>query len=555
MSIWSSAFAPKASGPSAGTYIDPLSGFMIESSTLNSGVVVTDRAISQCMVVLGALRWLSNAVAVCSTGLQVLESRDDQRRVEVSKKHYLRRLLKQPNKSQSRFRFFRNNTYRAARFGNSYSEIVAGPLPTAPFQTFAAELRPLDTRSTRVIDQRENGELIYETIRTPYNKVGGKREVLGQERVFHLRGAVETEDGNSGENIQLLIRNAVAIALAAEKHTATFLKKGARLAGLLVPAGPMGKKERDDLRASLVTDMGGVENTGTLGMIPFGMDLKQLASNNRDSQLQELREFEIRDILMGLGTPGIVVGYSDKAFGYGSAKEFYESGGLRHCVLPWLENFESEIETSLVLDDEEIDVELDMEVFTRPDIWQRCENVVKLTGRPVLDGNEGRLMLNYNPKDDDPSMDKVAGPTGQEKAAAEGSKGGRPKDPKKPKRDPVPSDEEARSDSPAIAKARQVAQGAATFLVDREMTDILTKAPKYARNWEGWKTWVAGYYDKHAERLVSVLAITPEKAKRYCADNAAAILAGGVTVMTPWSSTMPPVLVALTLEEVENAAA
>lgn len=546
MSIINRAYNPQtaaSSGDFKGNYafVGP-ENFMMDVSS-NAGVIVNDQTMMRCMAVLGALRWLSNAVALCARSARVVHEKNGVR-TDVDENHYLRQVVRRPNVRQSMFRWAHSQVFRAAIFGNAYNEIVPGTLPTPPYRTWAKELRPLKPHGTFAVNQFTSvGELIYQITRED-----GSTDRVGQEKIFHLRGV--TSNGDTGEPVSMLLRNVIGIALASEKHKASFLKKGARLAGMLMTSGPMDDKKRGELRSSMNENNGGSDNTGTFGILPYGVDIKPLASTNRDGQLIEVDDNTVRNILMGIGVPGIVVGYSDKTQGYASAKEFYESGGLKHCVLPWVENFEDEMKFSLILEEErDVEVEFDMDVLTRPETWNRIEMLSKAVGRAFMKPNEARIFQGMNPVTDDPTMDEVTAPTGQGQAAIEGAKGGRPSDPRNKPSDPAPSDDDkAATPSPFELRARSIARGAAASLIEREMYDLAVKAPKYARNQEGWKEWVPKYYEGHADRVSSTLGIPKDKAKAYCAAQAASVIEHGIATMAAWSVTIQPVLEALALE-------
>lgn len=524
MSIFSDAFTrPRAEGNGDGFrgnygWVSP-EGFALEDGV--SGIAVSATAIKQCGVVLAALSFLANSVAVCAPSVYRTNETSGKRTL-VPKTHYLRRVLRKPNPKQSGFRWIGSSVWRAALYGNSYSEILPATLKTEPYSTAVGRLRPLNPKVTRIVDERESGELIYQTTRP-----GKGVERIQQDKMFHLRGV--SEDGDSGEEIYKLMRMAVEIAKVAEKHTSTFLRKGSRLSGLLITSGPMTEDKRKELRQSINENNGGPDNTGTFGILPFGVEVKPIASSNRDGQLQEIREFQLGDILRFLRVPGIVVGYSEKTQGYGSAKEFYESGGLKHCVLPWIENFEAEIEFALVSEDDDIEVEFDMDVLTRPETWARIDSLTKAAGRPFMTGNEARVAQNMNPVEGDPSMDKVKDETPGGGFAAQngGEKGGAPKKPgNKPKPDPAPSDDnEARR---AAAAFKRVVMNSASMLVEHENNMVAAKAPKYASNQKGWVTWVEGFYATHADRVAVALDLPIDEAQLYSRTRQALILDKGI---------------------------
>lgn len=552
MSLFSSAHnppRPQAGSPDAmdSFWYQRAGGLMTAIQNNGSGIYVNDTTIKMCAIALNALRWLQNAVAVCSPPSITFEPDEtDGSRKRVPRNHYLRKLMRKPNPRQNYFDWTRNMMWEAALSGNAYSEIVlGGPTSKNPIE----RLEPLSSDVTEPYELRGNGELVYSTQRFVAGPIGRLGPVLrlGQENIWHLKGV--TADGIVGLPTRNLIRNAISIAVAAERHTATYLRKGSRLAGMLITAGPMTKEKRDELRESVNATLGGSEQTGTLGILPYGVDIKPTASTNRESQLLELRDFQLAEILRGLGVPGIVCGYSDKTQGYASAKEFMEGNGLRGTLMPWLEAFEAAHEFSLVFDDEPIEFEYDMDIMTRPETWTRIEMLVKAAGRAFMTGDEARVMQGMNPTKEE-SMTKVVEPKANGGLDAElgGDKGGAPKTkPGRSKPAPAPSDDER-------SKRAAVVKGAVALLLEIEISGLVAKAPKYAKNPEGWTEWVAGYYDKHAARMANTLSIPLVKAQVYCLQHAAAVTEKGVSTCEAWPSTIPPLLEELALADSEEAA-
>ena len=236
MGLLAEAFNPRpqaSSSPPPATsdfwYQDPQTGFTVESGS--AGIALSAETILNCGTVLAAVRFRGDSWAMCppSTYRKTATGRQEM------PDNYSQRVLRNPNRWMTGNRWRHLMGVWMATWGNGYSEIVGGRT------SFADELRPLHPSRVRVGDQRADGGLIY-LYRPP--KEDERR--LGQERVLHFRDI--STDGIQGVPMYRLIRNAVSIALLAERHAQTFLKKGARLAGLIGPAGKLDEKQRADLR-------------------------------------------------------------------------------------------------------------------------------------------------------------------------------------------------------------------------------------------------------------------------------------------------------------------
>lgn len=507
--------------------------------TSEAGVAVGAETIFRCGTVLAAIRFLADAYSMCPP--QVFRRVGDNER-EADPGHYAQRVLRNPNLWQTGVRWRHINMVWASTWGNSYNRIMGGS------SSFVQEVRPLHPSRTRVIDQRSDGSLVYE-----YSPVRGPKETLSYDQILHFRGL--SLDGMSGAPIYQLIRNAVGIALAAEKHMATFLRKGSRLAGLLSPTAPTKPDQRKELRDSWNEAFGGPEATGTVATLPYGVEFKAIAADNQKSQFLELTDNQVGAILRALGVPGVVVGYmGDKTATYASAESFFEKGGIKHCLMPWLTNFEAEEEKALLLEGDNHYVKHNLDVLLRANTKDRYEALFKATGRPWLTGNEARRIEDLNP-DPDPSMDKVLLPGNMNTKEPDPEPPADPQPPPgqgaPPRRQPKPPP----PDDEGNARSTQFAIDAAARVIRRELTHIrggagrLGGAVRFARDPAGWQGWVTRFYEDHTAHVVEVLHVDVAVAAAYAARQRDELLAGGAAVTETWEADRVPALAALALGE------
>ena len=496
---------------------------------------LSGESVLRCGTVLAAVRFLADAWAMCPAS--VLRRTSDGGR-EEEPDHYAQVVLRDPNAWQTDYRWQHMNMVRAALWGSSHNEIR--PARGA----WAGELWPLDPHAVSVADQRRDGTLVY-----VYNPPeGGPERTIGQERMLHFRGL--STDGRDGVKMYVLIRNVVSIALAAEQHTAAFLRKGARLSGLVIPQAPLEKEQRADLRAALNTMLGGSKSTGSFGVLPFGVDVKPIASNNRESQLAELSDQMVGSILRFLGVPGVVAGYAEKTATYASAKEFFESGGIKHCVLPWVTNFEAEVSKALLVRGDGRQVKYNLGVLLRASTKDTYEALMKAIGRPFMTGNEGRKIIDLNPIGDDPTMDACVLPknTGPDQTPADAHQEEPPAAPTRARVQP------AQEDDSSQAKGWQFAVDAAARVVRRELSAIRDRAPMAARDPSGWREWVVGYYDRHVAHVAEVLHVDGGTARTYAEGQRDELLSdGGIAKAETWADTIPYRLASLAFESTEGA--
>jgi HK97 family phage portal protein len=531
---------PRAATPGASDdfwYTRDLSGYVTANGS--SGLALSAESILRCGTVLAAVRFRGDSWAMCPPSTF---AKTDRGRKEMPD-HYSQKVLRNPNPWQTGNRWRHLNGVWMATWGNAYNEIVGGR------RSFAEQLRPMHPSRVTLKDQRADGTLLYE-----YRRPGQSRpDLLGQERVLHFRDI--STDGFSGLEMYRLIRNVVGIALLAEQHASTFLRKGARIAGLLIPNTALKKEDREALRDSVNADFGGASATGTLGVLPHGVDLKELSKSNRDNQQVELTDQMVGIILRFLGVPGVVVGYGEKTATYASAKEFFESGGIKHCVLPILVNVEAEEEKALLPEGAGLQIKHNLDALLRANTKDRYDAYSKALGSaPFLSVNDVRALEDWD-EDPDPRHSEIRIPanlTPDAGAPPEDEPQAAPPPARRPP-GPEPEDEEARHAAPAprvdtrlADLARQFAHDNAERVARREKELVAAKAPKLARDATAWRAFVVETYEAHVGYVSKTMRIDEGKAREYCDRQAAALLAGGAAAAEKFE---PAALAALALGE------
>lgn len=487
------------------------------------GLAVTDQTLFLCGVVLAALRWRAD---IFSQAQPTVVRRLSKGRREEVPDHPVWRLLRNPNAWQTGVRWRHLNMVRA-QLGNSYNRMIrVGGVP--------GELWPIEKNATmRVVGQRPDGSLVYR-----YTPPGKPPRDLGQEEVLHFRGF--STDGIEGLNLSTLIRNAVGIALLAEKHIATSLRKGARIAGLLVPEGdPGGRFNREELAKSVNETFSRPDQAGGMGVLPYGVKFQALSMDNQKAQLLELRDFQVGDILRFLGVPGVVVGYADKTATYASAEAFFSEA--ERCVLPWVVNFEAEEAKQLLDPDGDLRIKHNLDAVLRADTLKRYEALFKASGRAWITGNEARGTEDLDPIDNDPSMDQVAPPpntNGTERGPAPGGSAAPPPKPRqgpKPAPTPTQDDEEQALVDRLRLSAVQAWTDIAARVVRREAADVAAAAARYqAAEPEQWPAWVARYYENRGAVLERALHLAPAVARAYADEHRDELLEAGVAAAERW---------------------
>lgn len=510
----------------------------------DAGIAVDAQTILNCGAVLAAVRFKAESFGICTPKVYVEKPGNIN---EEDRLHYLHKLLRRPNKGQTGFSWRMHTAFNVILHGNSYNRIVAGD------RSFVQELHQLEPEYMRVVDQRSDGSLVYEYRSA---KPGKAAERLSQSEVLHFRGL--SQNGYTGIVTYQVLRNIVGIALSAEKHASRFLKQGARIAGVLASKTTLPEEVRKRAEDGLRAQWGGAENEGKIALLGADFEFRAVSQDHQKSQFMELRDHQVEEVLRALGVPGVVVGYSKNLMGYASAEAFFEKGGIKHCLLPMVQNFEDEIDYALLLDSDQHYCKFSLATLLRASTKDEYDTLLKAAGRPLLTGNEARRILDMNP-DPDPSMDKVLLPADMTTSTDDSSQfldtreDNAPPSPVPPPPKPPPP-----ADDGSQALARRFALVAAERLVRREIAAITgTKetrgaAVRFASNPDGWDAWVRSFYRAHAQLVAKTLGLSEHGATRYCDYQRDELEKGGVKVTETWERDRAPVLAEMALAEAKG---
>lgn len=195
------------------------------------------------------------------------------------------------------------------------------------------ELLPFDPSSVEV--RNVKGELRYD-IRL---EGGGKESNIGAADMLHLRGP--SWNGWQGLDGVKLVKEAIGLAIATERHGAKLFSNGAEPGGLLyTEAGTtITEEQRKLLRESWQETHGGVDNAHKTAILWGGLKWMPLTQQNDHAQFLETRAFQVEEVCRGFRVLPVMVGHSDKAATYASAEQMFLAHVV-HTMGPWYARLE-----------------------------------------------------------------------------------------------------------------------------------------------------------------------------------------------------------------------
>lgn len=472
----------------------------------------------RCSTVLAAVRFLATSVALCRP--QIIRQVGDERRPEP--RHYAQQALRRPHPRFTDFEWMELNVTWQVVYGNSYNRIL--PSQDSPIGT----LTPLEPWRTRVVDQANDGGLIYS-----YTPARGKPVTLTEDQLLRFPGL--SIDGIEGARMYQLMQNVVTIALLAERHTSQFLAKGARIGGMLVPKNPLEEEQRDELVTSFNQAVGGTNKTGTIALLPYGVDFQGFTQNNKDSQLIELSDSVVGQLLRFIGVPGVVVGFADKTATYASADAFFEKGGIKHSVMPVTTRFERRVDHSLIYEPDVV-CKCNLDALLRANTTDRYAALFRATGRPWMTGNEARAIEDMN-RIEDPGMDEVAMPTNLTTQDLNADSTGSTKAPRQASAFSSAPDSEVEALRVQAERGRQMAILAAARVVRRELATLRDRVTLAARDPKAWGVWVTDFYRRQTDAVAREMDIADDVARLYTTSQRDALLSSGMAITETWEET------------------
>jgi len=311
----------------------PLSGdnvleYLGGESETDSGIRIGARSSLNYPPVWQAVSMISGDIAKLPLQKKIKRGRE----TIVDERHPTHFLVsRKPNEKMHAFKFWRrlmvhlclwNHAYAWIRFGSS------GPV----------ELLPLLPDRTKWVDE----EQIYVT------EIAGQIQGLAPSQVLHFENF--SVDGKSDCELVKKARDSWALGLAAQKFASRFFKQGAQSGGYLEIPPAMTKKAADNLVEGIYSKTG-PNNWFRAMVLRDGAKFHETTINAEDSQLNELRETQVRDVSRWFNLPPSRLGLSDSQ-SYNSKYEDNKNY-LSTTLSPHLCTIRSECWMKLLTDDEQ----------------------------------------------------------------------------------------------------------------------------------------------------------------------------------------------------------
>jgi HK97 family phage portal protein len=377
------SFFDRFRGPNAsGGDRSPWGDFFFEpvSARTGSGMRVSPDSALRLAAVYACVRVLSESLA--SLPLVIYQRRADGGKDKVTD-HWLHRLLaKRPNRFQNPFEWREMLQGHLALRGNAYNQIITNA------KGEVVELMPLHPDRIR-LELLPSGEYRYR-----FTNRFGSESILPRGEVWHLRGL--SSDGLMGMSPIELARENLGMALAAQDYGARFFANDAKPTGgwIEFPGSFKDSEAKKVFRESYQQAQSGA-NRGKVLVLENGMKFHEVGVTNKDAQFLELRKFQITDVARLFRVPPHMIGDLDRATFSNIEQQSLEF--VMHTMTPWAERWEASIESELLLEGDDIEVEFDFANLMRGDAASRASYYQSGIQNGWLTRNEARIAENLNP--------------------------------------------------------------------------------------------------------------------------------------------------------------
>ena len=324
------------------------------------------------------------AETIASLPLVVYQRRPDGGKDRVTD-HWLYRLMaKRPNRFQNPFEWREMLQGHLALRGNAFNQIITNP------RGEIIELMPIHPDRVK-IELLPSGEYRYRI-----SDRSGSEVILPRGEVWHLRGL--SSDGLMGMSPIELARENLGTALAAQGYGARFFANDAKPTGgwIEFPGSFKDSEAKKVFRESYQQAQSG-SNRGKVLVLENGMKFHEVGVTNKDAQFLELRKFQITDVARLFRVPPHMIADLDRATFSNIEQQSLEF--VMHTMTPWAERWEASIQSELLLESDDIEIEFDFANLMRGDASSRSSYYQSGIQNGWLTRNEARIAENLNPID------------------------------------------------------------------------------------------------------------------------------------------------------------
>lgn len=175
----------------------------------------------------------------------------------------------------------------------------------------------------------------------------GVQHVWTPADVLHIPGF--GYDGVCGVSPIRMARQAIGLALAAEKYGARLFGNGSLVSGVLQTEQRLDETQANLIKEQWKSRMAGIQNSHEVAVLDSGAKFQTLTMPNSDAQFLESRMFQIGEIERFYGIPPFLMFDTEKSTSWGTGLEQQATGWVQFDLGPqWLRPTEARVTRELV---------------------------------------------------------------------------------------------------------------------------------------------------------------------------------------------------------------
>ena len=358
---------------------DVFKGYSAFNGFSDSGVSVTEESSLKFSAVWLARRILSEMPA--SLPIEVFELNGNNR---TSIEHPVKEILLNPNALMNSFTWIELMNDWLQGWGNGISVIDNRRIGRAE------SLMPV--HPSTVIPVISNGKLYYRINDSDMGISG----TFFPEEVIHYK--LFTKNGLWGRDPITMAKENIGLGLATEKFGAKFFKKGGNLKSVIESTGHMDDKTFADWKTRWDKFYSGEPGDHSTPILEYGMTYKPLGIAPEAAQFLQTRQFSIQDVARWFNLPPHMLG--DLSRSTFSNMEQQDISFVKYNFRALIRRQEIELEQKLLLPRErgKYFIRYNLDGLLRGDLATVTAHIKEMVLSGVINPNEGRALLNRNPR-------------------------------------------------------------------------------------------------------------------------------------------------------------
>lgn len=362
----------------------PLTGqTLAEYLDSDIGIQVDNRSAMTLSAVYACIYVLSSSIA--QLPLHVMRKQGD--KIEAAKDHPAYWLLHdEPNTWQTSYKWRETKQGHVLGWGNGYTQVV---------RSNRGELRELVTRRPWETQLVRNGNRWLYAV-TPEEE---ESRAIQLEDMIHVRAL--GSDGRLGKSLIRQHAETIGLGLAAQRYGKDFFAGGGRPTGLVTVKNQLQKESWERLKTAWNAAIGRLKasENKTL-MLPADLDYKSITIPPEDAQFLETRKLNRSEIAGIFNVPAHMINDLEKATFSNISEQAIQF--VRHTVMPWVVNWEQEINRRIFTRAERAAgyyVKFNLAGLLRGTAKERAEFYHYAITDGWMDRNEARALEDMNPRD------------------------------------------------------------------------------------------------------------------------------------------------------------